>query len=662
MTFGGAVGRGYMGRVLWVDLGSRTFTEERVSDSVYADFLSGTGLATYLLYRRIPAGADPLGPDNILGFVTGLLTGCGSLFTGRWMAVGKSPLTGTWGDANCGGNLAPAIKQCGFDGIFFTGVSPTPVYFFSDGNRCELRDAVHLWGRDAVETEEILIRAHKDRRKARIACIGPAGERLSLISGIVNDKGRLAARSGLGAVMGSKRLKAVALAGARRVDPCQRKAVKALSRRCNEHVQWQPKLFSGTMTAYMGALARWMPVQLETDGLLYKVMLRKWGTVAMDQMAIEMGDAPVKNWLGSNRDFPPEKSKLVDPDRITRRVKAKYFCHSCPLGCGGIGKDFGPYSDPHRPEYESVIALGGLLLNEDADSIFLLNERLNRAGMDTISAGGTIAFAIECFEKGLLKPSDTDGLELTWGNTEAIVALADKMIRREGIGDLLADGAKRAAERIGGGANRLAIHAGGQELGMHDGRFDPGYAMHNVVEPTPGRHTIGSYIYYEMFGLWKVMPELPDPDIIYLKGSKFEAGEEKAVMGAACSRYVNVLNGAGGCLFGSFMGADRFPLFGWLDAAAGWEKTPQDYMEIGSRIQTLKQLFNMRQGIYPDRIVMSDRALGRPPQSVGANKGRSVPIEALRRGYWQQMGWDPETGVPTPKTLRRLKLEADFSG
>jgi len=646
-----------MGRVLWVDLSSGDMTEEQIADPVYRDHLSGTGLAVHLLYSRIPAGADPLGPDNVLGFVSGLLTGTGSLFTGRWMVVGKSPLTGTWGDANCGGNLAPAIKQSGYDGIFFTGVSATPVYFFSDGNRSELRDAADLWGQDAVETEAELIRSASGRRKPRVACIGPAGERLSLISGIVNDQGRLAARSGLGAVMGAKRLKAVVLAGARRAVPNDREAVKALSRRCNRHVQWQPKFLSGTMTAYMGALARWMPLQVETDGMLYKVMLRKWGTVAMNQMAIEMGDAPVKNWQGSNQDFGPEKSKLVDPDRITGRVKAKYFCHSCPLGCGGISAPIGPYPKPHKPEYESVIALGGLLLNEDPKSIYLMNERLNRAGMDTISAGGTVAFAIECFEKGVLTRSDTDGLELTWGNTDAIVALVDKMIRREGIGDLLADGAKRAAQRIGGGADRFAMHAGGQELGMHDGRFDPGYALHNVVEPTPGRHTIGSYMYYEMFGLWKAVPGLPDPDNVYLKGSKFTADAEKAEMGAACSCFVNVLNGAGGCLFGAFMGAERFPLFAWLNAATGWQRSPEDYMQIGARIQTLKQMFNLRHGIRPGRITMSDRALGRPPQTEGANEGRTVPIEMLKKGYWRQMGWDPETGVPTKETLQRLKID-----
>ena len=178
-------------------------------------YLSGTGLASYILYQRIPAGADPLGPNNILGFVSGLLTATGSLFSGRWMVAVKSPLTGGWGDANCGGNFSPAIKRCGFDGIFFTGVSEKPVYLHVRHDGARLCDATDLWGKDAVETEAALIQAPGNR--ARVACIGPAGEKLSLISGICNDRGRIAARSGLGAVMGSKKFKAVVLTGRRRV-------------------------------------------------------------------------------------------------------------------------------------------------------------------------------------------------------------------------------------------------------------------------------------------------------------------------------------------------------------------------------------------------------------------------------------------------------------
>ena len=232
--------RGYMGKILWVDLSQGQCEEEVLPEEVYERFLSGMGLAAYILYKNIPPKTDPLGPDNILGFVPGLLTGTGSLFTGRWMAVGKSPLTGTWGEANCGGTFSPAIKQCGYDGIFFKGRSERPVYLYADHRKVELRNASGLWGKDTFETVEILTK-NANGKKPCVACIGPAGEKLSLISGISNDKGRMAARSGLGAVMGSKNLKAVVLAGSRRVIPYDRKKMHTLSKECNLSIErWTP--------------------------------------------------------------------------------------------------------------------------------------------------------------------------------------------------------------------------------------------------------------------------------------------------------------------------------------------------------------------------------------------------------------------------------------
>ena len=265
---------------------------------------------------------------------------------------------------------------------------------------------------------------------------------------------------------------------------------------------------------------------------------------------------------------------------------------------------------------------------------------------------------MECFEKGILTLRETDGIDLSWGNAAGIVAVIQKMIKREGIGDLLADGSKKAAERIGRQSQPYAIHSGGQELGMHDSRYDPGFALHYSVEPTPGRHTIGSLLYYEMFRLWDVFKDLPDVGVLYFKDSKYVADQDKAVMGAACSKYMNVINGAGCCLFGAFLGANRLPVFKWLNAATGWQKTPEDYMQIGARIQTLKQLFNVKHGINPKDMKMSDRALGRPPLAAGANRGRSIDIEKMMRDYWKELGWDIETGKPTPETVDRLKIRS----
>ncbi len=639
---------GCMGKILMVDLGNGQIVEETLSPSFHQHLLSGMGLAARLLYDRIPAGADPLGPDNILGFVAGLLTGSGALFAGRWMAVGKSPLTGGWGDANCGGTFAPAIKRCGYDGIFFKGISPRPVYLQIAKGKAVLCDAGEVWGKDTVETERWLVQNTPGRKKPKVVCIGPAGEKCSLIAGIANDGGRMAARSGLGAVMGAKRLKAVALAGNQKIRVHDRGRIHQLSQACNKRVQLQPPFLSGPMMARLGMAMRALPVQLAQDGMLFKFMLKKWGTISMNQLSIEMGDAPVQNWRGSHLDFGRSRSNAIDPDAIRQHEISKYHCYSCPLGCGGICRIKGKYGHGHKPEYETVLALGALCMNEDLDSIFYLNEQLNRAGMDTISAGATVAFALECFENGLITRDDADGLDLRWGHTDAIVALIHKMIARDGIGDLLADGVARAAEHIGKGAAAFAMHAGGQELSMHDGRNDPGYALHYCIEPTPGRHTIGSQLYYEMYRLWKKAPGLPKPALVYGKSGKYKPTDKQARMAVACSQFVNLLNAAGMCLFGAFMGVDRFPIFEWLDAATGQQQSPSQYLSIGQHIQDLRQAFNLRHGVQPGRFQAADRSLGRPALTAGANAGRTIAIEEMKQDYWRICGWDAQTGGPLP--------------
>jgi aldehyde:ferredoxin oxidoreductase len=394
-----------------------------------------------------------------------------------------------------------------------------------------------------------------------------------------------------------------------------------------------------------------LPVQTAMDGMLWKVMLRKWGTVALNQYSVELGDAPIKNWAGSHLDFPKEKSDAVNPDAFLASEISKYHCYYCPLGCGGISKGNFPGGESHKPEYESVMALSGLCLNADRDSIFEMNDLLNRAGMDTISAGATIAFAMECFERGILTREDTGGLELTWGNAAAMKALLHQMIHREGIGDVLADGVKKAAEKIGKDAHCFAMHAGGQELPMHDGRFDPGFAVHYAVEPTPGRHTIGSQMYYEMFRLWTRDKTLPRPWLMYRKSSKYRASGKKAREAAACSRFMNVLNGAGGCAFGAQIGVDRVPVFEWLNAVTGWTKTPAQYMEIGARLQTLKQAFNLKHGVDPKSARPNPRTVGQPPLIQGANRYRTVHIDRMMTDYWEQCGWSPETGRPAEEDM-----------
>ncbi len=656
--------KGYMGKILFVDLTNGCIKEQKINDDIYENFLSGVGLGAYVLYKNIPQKADPLGPENVLGFVSGLLTGTGSVMTGRWMAVCKSPLTGGWGDANCGGTLSPAIKRCGYDGIFFKGISNKPVYLHIDDDGPKLKDASHIWGKDAVETEEILINEHTfGNKKPSVAVIGEAAEKLSLISGICNDKGRIAARSGVGAVMGSKKLKAIVLMGTNQIKCHDISAVKAISKEYSEKVKHMnlPKIVKGNMLPLASSLMAKSNTYSSGDGMMSVYMFKKWGTIFSNTFGLQNGDNPVKNWGGSVKDYNKSYYKNINPDKIIERENKKYFCYSCVIGCGGICKiddiAFGEFSHTHKPEYETVNAFGPLLMNKDLNSIFYINELLNRATMDSISAGNTVAFAIECYENNILNKNDTDGLELTWGNTDAIIKLVKKMIAREGIGDILADGVKEAAKKIGKKSNRFAMNAGGQEPGMHDGRFDPMMGVHFSVDPTPGRHTIGSGTYYNYMQLWQYISWAPKVKNKSLKEDDYIPSEETALKSVASSCYKQLVDGIGGCLFAMITGAQHFKIFDYLNASTGWNKTPDEFMEIGKRMQTLRQMFNIREGINPIDFKIHDRLAGKPPLTTGATKGKTVPIEEMMKLHWQVFGWDENTGIPKKGTVKKLNLD-----
>lgn len=653
--------KGYTGKILHVDLDTNRTRVEIIPDEIYRDFLSGVGLGAYILYRDIPPGADALGPDNLLGFVSGLLTGTGSLVTGRWMAVCKSPLTGGWGDANCGGTLSPAIKQCGFDGIFIRGIAKTPVYLYVGDGGAEIRDAAPFWGKDAVQAEEELQDiVKKTGKKPAVATIGTAGEKLSLIAGICNDGGRIAARSGVGAVMGSKRLKALVLAGSQRIGCHDAQAVRAISAEFGAIIKKAnlPSLPMGGVFPLLGALNARSKYAVSQDGIMTASALKKYGTIANNTLGLTNGDSPVKNWSGSVRDYGFFSYRKINPDRIIRRETKKYRCYSCVIGCGGhcdiSAPSGGEFEISHKPEYETVCVFGTLLLNSDLNAIFYINELLNRAGMDSISAGTTVAFAIECFKNGLIDEKDTGGIALDWGKAEAIVALVKKMIAREGIGDLLADGSRAAAARIGKGAERYAVHAGGQEPGMHDARMDPLLGVHFSADPTPGRHTIGAAAYYGPWGLWNYVSWAPKA-AKRLKDEDYIPSDTEALKSVAGSCYKQLVDGAGGCLFAANTGAHIWRLFDWLNAATGWQKTPDEYMLIGKRMQTLRQLFNVREGYSPRSGRMVER-MSRPLPS-GPLKGRGLRIDEMMRLHWKHFGWNEEDGRPKKETLEALGLE-----
>jgi len=652
---------GYMGKVLWVDLGSGEIRDEEIAEQDYRDYVGGYGLGAKIIFERQPANVDPLGPDAILGFTSGLLTGTGAPFSGRYMVVGKSPLTGTWGDANSGGHFSPMLKKTGYDAVFVKGISEKPVVLVVSEDKAELIDADFVWGKDSVETED-LIREKLGNKKYEVACVGPSGEKLSLISCVINNKGRAAGRSGLGAVMGSKKLKAVAVFGDKKTEMADPDSFAKLRKDYLNRFKKKPPFkdkASVDNLNFMGKLVRsFFPLLFATPPATYKELITRYGTPGLTAFSSESGDSPVKNWGGSGyHDFPlAAKSINISSEAVIEHQEKKYHCAFCPLGCGGTMKPIeGKYKigESHKPEYETLAAFGTMCLNDDLESIMAANDICNRAGLDTISAGASIAFAMECYENGLITDEDTDGIKLTWGNADAIVRMTEQIAARSGFGDVLADGVKRASEKIGKGSEKYAIHAGGQELPMHDPRFDPTFGTAYEVEPTPGRHTIASETYVMLMELHKIFKQVKPFKQVSLKSSKYNydrAGEHQTIN----SCYTQVVNSAGVCLFGVMVG--EYPMREWINAATGWSLTPDDMLTIGERILTLRHCFNLREGIKPRDTQVRNRAGGYPALEKGPLAGITLDLDKMAGRYYEKLGWDYKSGMVDKGKLEALGL------
>jgi aldehyde:ferredoxin oxidoreductase len=377
------------------------------------------------------------------------------------------------------------------------------------------------------------------------------------------------------------------------------------------------------------------------------------GTCGFTAGLIAGGATPIKNWqLAGEQAFPTVK-QVADPEAILRLQRRKYACASCPIACGGICEvTSGPYpvGEVHKPEYETIGAFGPLCLCDDLATIIKLNDMCNRSGLDTISAGHALAFAMECYEKGVLTESDTDGIRMTWGSGPAMVAMLDKMIRREGIGDLLADGVRAAARAIGRGAEACAVHVGGQEPGLHNALLLPGRGTGFVCDPTPGRHTAAPMARLDGGpGSFGPYPELQ------IEAFERYAYTGKGPMSATASGYLQIVNCAGACLMPAmFFG--NYPLIELLNAVTGWDMDAAEAIRTGARIQTLRQSFNTREGIRPADVRLPERMAGRPPLAEGPLKGVTIDIDTLAREYRTAMGWDVETGAPTQETLKTLGL------
>ena len=601
---------GFCGKMLFVDLTKGTWEEKELDEELATNFLGGYGIGAKVLYEMIPAKADPLGPDNVLGFVTGPATATKASFGGRYTVVCKSPVTGGFNDASSGGFFGPEIKKAGYDAIFISGVAKKPVYLWINDGKVEIRDAADLMGKDVKETWEAL-KVETGEPKVRVACIGPPGEKLSLMSAIMNDGHRAAARGGSGAVMGSKNLKAIAVRGTGTVSVANPEMVTELNKKLVAGMKENP----------------------------FAQGFGEYGTGVGTGASALSGDSPVKNWKGAGIvDIGEEKANQLAATTFDSKYKTKkYACAQCPLGCGAEYEKTGgrwPLAETERPEYETAASFGCLILNSEEDVIFKANEVCNRAGFDTISAGATIAWAMECYEKGILTKEDLDGIDLTWGNGEATIALLEKMAAGEGCGAVLMNGSAYAAEKLGKGAECL-VTASGIELPMHDPRFAPGFTRTYRLDPTPGRHV--------KHGLG--MPQMMGAPI----GNKYDYNAT-GYLDVKLTADGSTSDAAGFCLFLGIVGQGMTgPL---LEAITGRTHKSQDIFNTGVRVFTMRHAFNLREGLKPADFDMSDR--GKGGLTEGPLAGVEVDTSMLDRNWFAWTGYDPETGIPTLESLKRM--------
>ena len=463
-----------------------------------------------------------------------------------------------------------------------------------------------------------------------VASIGPAGENLCRISCIINDYGRAAARQGLGAVMGSKKLKAIAVKGSKKVPVADEAAYRKVLERLKEDIKNKTRMANN---------------------------IGRFGTAAVFVNNVFMQDAPIQNWKGVSEEvFPLGKAEKLSAENYVQYFKRKYACSQCTIGCGAILEVQGSrniLSKTHRPEYETIAAFGSNCLVDNLETIMLANELCNRYGLDTISAGATVAFAMECYEKGLITDKETDGVRLTWGNSEAVISLLESMAKREGLGAILADGVKSASEKIGGSSADFAIHIGGQEPGNHDPRCWPGYGYGYVLDPKFGHHTTGTVGFMEHGWTEK---ELDHSQFAHLGKEKYINFDSKGKPMALLNSWLHFFYATGLCLF-TYYAYNQYPVLDALKANTGWKDFDlEEAIKAGERINTLRHCFNLREGINPQKITLPKRLMGVPPLPSGPIAGVTIDIEKVKKSYYKEMDWDLVTGKPSAEKLASLGL------
>lgn len=543
----------------------------------------------------------------MLGFVSGPLNDTSAFFGGRYTVVCKSPVTGGFNDANSGGDFGMQLKSAGVDAVFVKGIADRPVYIYVENGKAEIRDAAGLWGLTTIAAEEKLREMHG--KKTGAALISPAGERLALTACVMNDEHRAAGRGGCGAVMGSKKLKALVVNGS---------AVQTLADR--------PALI---------AVNKQIAGILKPDSPFVQGM-GGFGTGGGYTGSVLTADAGIKNWAGSLTDLPAEKCDPVASLALEKYNTGKYHCNSCPLGCGAmmdLPMEDGSVLHTSRPEYETMGSFGSMCLNSSGESVMRCNYICNEYGLDTISAGDTIAWVLECFEKGILTKDELDGIEAVWGDSAAIEALLDKMAKGEGVGAVLQNGSAFAAKQFGKGEECL-VTANGIEIPMHDSRLSYGLARTYKYDPTPGRHVKGG-----------IGMGVGGPDF------SFENTGEKDLAGVIGTENMNA---AGLCMFGGMV-VGGF-LQDMLKAVTGWELTAEEMAAIGTRSYTIRHAFNLREGWDRSSYKLSERMEKANPPFDGPVAGITVDTEKLADNFFTTLGWDLETLRPSEQQLRALGL------
>jgi aldehyde:ferredoxin oxidoreductase len=600
--------------ILKVDLTTGRIEEYTIPGQWENDFLGGASLAARILYEYLTPDLDPLSPDAPLLFMTGPLTGTSGPTTGRFVICGKGPATGLWAESNIGGFWGPELRKAGYDGLWITGRAKEPVYLWLNGSnsersrRVEIRNAAHLWGQNTYTTQD-KVKVEIGEKSARVCVIGPAGEKQNMFASIMCDYGRMAGRTGMGAVMGSKNLKAIAVHGENEIPIFDFPKYKALRSESNRRLRDDNE-------------AR---------------IAREIGTSGVANYVEYLGAMPVKYF--SSGSFPAVDE--VSGAKMTETILiGRSACQGCVIACGRVVKLPGDTMKRKGPEHETMVGFGANLLNDKLESIVELGELCDRYGMDTISASNTIGLAFHLFEKGIITTKDTGGIELNWGDVDSIEQLVHLVGRREGIGDLMAQGSRLFARHFG--AEEEAVQVNGLEVAYHDPRGVSGMALSYATSPRGACHNQSDYFFVD----WGHSQEE-----LGIQFFERHAQAEKAANVARHQDWRTVFNAMVMCIFANVEPGLQVKL---INAACGLDWTIADMMKAGERAWNLKRAINNRMGLTAENDKLPKALL--EPFRDGGSEGFVPDIQGMLYAYYEARGWDQETGKPTRERLIGLGM------